>query len=437
MKKTEFFSEILRERYVRIDHRSGLAIYVFPKKMTTTYALFTANYGSVHNVFRLTEDGETVSVPDGVAHFLEHKLFENADGSDSFERFAALGADANAYTSCNRTSYLFGCTSHVEQSLDELLRFVTHPHFTAASVAKEQGIIAQEIREYEDSPWERCYQMLLAALYEKHPVRANICGTVESIAQITPEILYTCHRAFYNLSNMALVICGDVTPEQVVRVANRVLPRRPVPSTLVRSFPEEPPTVFQPLVEARMQVSKPIFTIGIKDSCVPADPVLRLRRDTLLTLLDEILFSRAGEFYNSLFESNLISASFSGGYSCAEGFGFHAIAGESDEPELVLSRLKEHLKEVAARGIDDETFARCRRVLYADELRAYDSTDEIANRLTAFVFEGVDMFSYLPLLQSVTKEEVEQLLREVFSEDCFAMAVVRPFEEKEGENTHE
>ena len=182
-----------------------------------------------------------------------------------------------------------------------------------------------------------------------------------------------------------------------------------------------------------MQVSKPIFTIGIKDPSVPSDPMARLRRDTLLTLLDEILFSRAGELYNSLFESSLISASFSGGYSCAENFGFHAIAGESDQPERVLCLIKEHLKNVKERGIDDEAFARCRRVLYADELRAYDSTDEIANRLTAFVFEGVDMFSYLPLLQSVTKEEVEALLDEVFCEDRFAMAVVRPFEEKKGE----
>lgn len=431
MKKTEFFSAILHESYVKIDHRSGLSIYVFPKKMTSTYALLTANYGSVHNAFRI--EGEEVSVPDGVAHFLEHKLFENADGSDSFEQFASLGADANAYTSCNRTSYLFGCTSHFEQSLAELLRFVTHPHFTKASVAKEQGIIAQEIREYEDSPWERCYQMLLGALYEKHPVRANICGTVDSIAQITPEILYTCYQAFYNLSNMVLVVCGDVTPEQVVRVANRILPRRPTHTRVERIVPKEPPTAFLPLVEARMQVSKPIFTIGIKDPNVPADPTLRMRRDTLLTLLDEILFSRAGEFYNSLFESNLISASFSGGYSCAEGFGFHAIAGESDDPARVLSSLKDYLKQVCESGIDDETFARCLRVLYADELRSYDSTEEIASRLTAFVFEGVDMFSYLPLLQSVTKEEVEQLLREVFREDCFAMAVVRPFEEKEGE----
>lgn len=431
MKTTEYSSAVLNEHYVKIAHRSGLSIYVFPKKMAATCAFLTAHYGSIDNCFCTPEGGEPVTVPDGIAHFLEHKLFENEDGSDSFEHFAALGADANAFTTYNRTSYLFNCTSQFEESLTELLRFVTHPHFTAESVAKEQGIIAQEIREYEDSPWERCFQMLLEALYKHHPVRRNICGSVASIAEITPELLYDCHRMFYNLSNMALVVCGDVTPGKVLRVADHVLPKQADPLAAVRVMREEPPLVHQCRCETRMQVAKPLFSIGIKDPNVPTDPMQRLRRDAALTLLDELLFSRAGEFYNSLFEKNLISASFSGGYSCEEGFGFHAISGESDDPELVFTLLQEYLDRVICEGIDREELERCRRVLYADELRSYDSTDEIANRLTAFVFEDVDLFSYLPILQSITKEEVESLLREVFRKEYFAMAVVRPFEEKE------
>ena len=222
--RTEFYSERLRERYVRIDHPSGLPVYVFPKPLTTTYAIFSTRYGSVDTKFRRTGDTDWVETPDGIAHFLEHKLFENADGSDSFERFSAYGADANAYTTCNRTSYLFSCTERFEESLEELLRFVTTPYFTKQSVKKEQGIIAEEIREYDDNPWERCFQNLMEGLYEKNPIRVNICGTEKSISRITPEILRECYDAFYRLSNMALIVCGDVCEEDVVKIVDRVLP---------------------------------------------------------------------------------------------------------------------------------------------------------------------------------------------------------------------
>ena len=434
MKTTEFSSAQLREKYFRIDHQSGLTVYVFPKKLTTAYALFTTKYGSIDNAFRISPDAGPIRVPDGIAHFLEHKLFDNADGSDSFERFAALGADANAYTSYTRTSYLFSCTAHFEEALEELLQFVTHPYFTPATVQKEQGIIAQEIRGYEDSPWERCFQLLMEGMYENHPVRKNICGSVESIAKITDQLLYDCHRVFYDLSNMVLTVCGDVTPEEVIAVADRVLPKEHAPVQIERFFKEEPAQVASNFVEARMPVAKPIFSIGIKDPCVPSDPIVRLRRDTALTLLDEILFSRAGDFYNELFESNVITPAFSGGYSCAEGFGFHSVSGESDTPELVLEKMKEYLQKVRREGLDTEVFERCRRVLYADELRSYDSTDEIANRLTAFYLEGVDMFSYLDVLQSITKDEVETLLDEAFRDEYFTLAVVRPLEDEESED---
>jgi predicted Zn-dependent peptidase len=263
-------------------------------------------------------------------------------------------------------------------------------------------------------------------MYESHPVRNNICGSVASIATITAEQLYECHRLFYNLSNMALVVCGNVTPEQVMSVVDRTLPTQATPLAFERISPSEPPRVIQSLVEGRMPVSKPLFCIGIKDPFVPNDAMARLRRDTALTLLDEILFSRAGEFYNTLFEENIVTPTFSAGYSCCESFGFHAISGESDTPELILERLKTYLKKIRREGIDDQAFARCRRVLYADELRAYDSTEEIANRLTAFVFEGTDMLCFPSVLQDVTKQELEALLDKAFADAYFTLSVIRP-----------
>ena len=426
MKMIEYSSALLKERYVRTVHKSGLPIYVFPKKLTTAFAYFAVRYGSVDNAFFSAGATQPTKVPDGVAHFLEHKLFENADGSDSFARFAALGADANAFTTYNRTAYLFSCTDRFEESLAELLTFVTHPHFTKASVQKEQGIIAEEIRMYEDSPWDRCMQLLCESLYHNHPVRNNICGTVESIARITPTLLYDCYHAFYTPENMALIVCGDVEPEAVLALADRWLPDTFAAKNTARVEVFEPVHAARTYAETRMQVAKPLFSIGIKDLPPTGTPAERLRRELAMDLLDEILFSRAGSFYNGLFEEGVIMPTFAAGYSCAEGFAFHCISGEAESPELVLERLKAYLAKVRKNGIPDADFERCRRVLYADELRAYDSTEEIASRLLSFVFDGAEMFSCPEVLQSITKGELEALLATAFPDEAFSMAVVRP-----------
>ena len=437
MTRTECYSERLRERYIRFDHPSGLPIYLFPKPLCTTYAIFSTRYGSVDRKFRMA-GGDWIEVPDGVAHFLEHKLFENEDGSDSFEHFSDFGADANAYTTCNRTSYLFSCTDRFEESLEELLSFVTHPHFTEESVAKEQGIIAEEIRMYDDNPWERCFQNLMEGLYEKNPIRVNICGTEKTISKITPEILHTCYRAFYQLSNMALIVCGEVDEETVLRVADRVLPRERNEIPVERWSEPESPAAYRSYVEAKMQVSKPIFSIGIKDAAVPTDPRARIRRDAAQSLLEEILFSRSGRFYNELFEEGLITPSYSYGYSIAEGFAFHAITGESDTPDVIEERLHAFLREVKREGISQKDFERCRRALYADEIRNYDSTEDIATELLTFLFDGGELFDYPSVIESLTCEEINTLLRELPDREAFCLSAVYPQEQQnKGEEQYE
>ena len=222
IEKRIFESPLLGERYEIFKHPSGLDIYVFPKKLTTAYAVFGVKYGSIHNSFTLP-DGTDSTVPDGVAHFLEHKLFANEDGSDSFEKFSEFGSDANAYTSFNRTAYLFSCTENFEKSLEELLRFVTHPHFTSKNVASEVGIIAEEIKMYDDSPSDRCFYGMLEGMYEHHSIKRNICGSVESISKITHQTLYDCYNTFYNLNNMVLAVAGNTCIEEVLEVADKVL----------------------------------------------------------------------------------------------------------------------------------------------------------------------------------------------------------------------
>ncbi len=420
----EITSPLLQERYYRIPHKSGLPVYVFPKKLTTTVAYFAVHYGSLDSAF--VKDGKPTKTPLGVAHFLEHKLFENEDGSDAFEQFAELGADANAYTTYNRTAYLFSCTENFAPALSKLLDFVTHPHFTEESVAREQGIIAEEIREYEDNPWDRCFHDLLCAIYHRHPVRENICGTAHSIKSITPEVLLRCHERFYTPSNMALVVCGDVNAEEILRIVDEAgLPEKSAPAPL-RADPKEPATVKKAYTERRMQVAKPLFCIGIKDNSVSPDPLVRFRHEMCMNLLCEILFSRAGEFYNTLFEEGLLTPNFSFGYSSAESFGMTCLSGEADEPKTVLSRLHGYLDAVQKSGLDEADFERCRRTLYADELRAYDSTDEIAGRLLAFALDGTELFDCPAVLQSITKTELEVLLPTVFDKALFSMSVVNP-----------
>lgn len=425
-----FESTLLREKYYKYTHECGLDIYVFPKKLSSTYALLGTHYGSIDNSFSLEGDEKTVSVPDGIAHFLEHKLFANEDGSDSFEHFSAIGADANAYTTFNKTAYLFSCTENFEAALSELIDFVTHPYFTDESVKKEQGIIAQEIKMYDDSPTEACYYGMLESLYEHHIIRRNICGSVESIEKITPELLYECYRVFYNPSNMALIVCGDVTPDEVIRIADEHLARECPKIKIIRATENssESASVFKARSEKRMKVSKPIFNIGIKDTDIPASPVERQKKDAAMSILNEILFSRAGKLYSELFESAMISPEMSYCYTINESFAFNSIAGEADDPDAVLAKIREHIKKTAAKGLSISDFERGKRVMYAEFVKEFDSTEGIANNLFSFVFDGAEILGYADIINSISFDDVSALFEKVFKDEFFTISVVYPLD---------
>ena len=423
-----FTSELLGESYTQKTHSSGLRIYVFPKKMTSTYALLATDFGAVDNTL---DAAGREPLPDGVAHFLEHKLFSNEDGSDAFEHFSAFGADANAYTSHTRTVYLFSCTDHFAESLGELIDFVTHPYFTAESVAKEQGIIAEEIRMCRDNPYDCCYYSMLEGLYEGHPVKTDICGSVASIATITPDTLYRAHEVYYKLSNMVLVVCGDVSPDAVLEIAERHLPQQGDLAPVPRRTTLEPPHVHRAKTVAAGQVAKPIFSIGVKDTDIPADPRSRLKKDAAMAILSEMLFSESGELYNSLFDEGLISPELSADYALTRDFAFLQISGEAYEPELVFEKIKAYLAEKQKTGLLREDFERCRRIEYAEYIKSFDSTEEIANTLLSFVFEGVELFSYAEVLESIEFSYVEALLDQMFVPDHYTLSVIVPKKEDE------
>ncbi len=428
LEKNIFHSPLLHESYEVYHHPSGLTIYVFPKKMSTTYAILGTHYGSLHNTFRLFSEKEMTTVPDGIAHFLEHKLFTNEDGSDSFERFSEYGADANAYTSFNKTAYLFSCTDRFEESLGELLDFVTHPYFTKESVESEIGIISEEIRMYDDNPSDRCFYGLLEAMYEHHSVRRNICGSASSIRKITPDLLYRCYKCFYQLSNMALIVCGNVDADKVLSIADRHLPKESSAVEVIRQNENdnEPPHVFCAEHVEYMQVAKPIFSIGFKDTDIPTDPEQRQRKDAAMAILDEMIFSRAGELYSSLFERELISPAFAYDYTISESFAYHSLAGEADDPRAVLCEICKYLKKVEAVGLSREDFERARRVMYAEFVKSFDSTDSIANNLFTFICEDSDLLHYADILMSITFEEVCAYFPSVFREECTSLSMILP-----------
>ena len=417
-----FHSDLLGETYYRVIHQSGLPIYVFPKKMATTHALLAVNYGSVDQGVC----GKNVVFPDGIAHFLEHKLFTNEDGSDSFERFTALGADANAYTSHTRTVYLFSATDHFADALAELIDFVTHPYFTPESVKKEQGIIGEEIRMCRDNPYDRCYYNMLEGLYQKHPVKKEICGSIASIEQITDQTLYDCYRSYYRVDNMALVVCGDVTVDEVLAIADARLPKVAEKTSIERARTKEPAAVNAPRVSERGQVAKPIFSIGVKDVHIPADPLERAKRDAGMAILSEMLFSESGELYEHLFDIGLISPEFSADFALTRDFGFLQISGESGDPDRVLEEILAFIQQQKKNGLSRKDFERCRRVEFAEYIKGFDSTEEIANTLIAFVFDGAEIFSYADILRDMDFDYISALFEAFFDPAYMTLSIIKP-----------
>ena len=421
---TTFSDEKLNEKYYYLKHESGRDIYVFPKKMTLKTALLGVRFGSVYEDGAIV-DGEIKHFPSGVAHFLEHKLFSSAEGVDACEELASVGADANAYTSNNKTVYMFSCTENFELALEKLIGFVYDPYFTKENVKSEKGIITQEIKMCLDSPYDVVSQNLLMALYGDCKLSNDVLGTEKSIKKISEKTLYDCYDSFYRYSNMALVICGDVDEEAVLDTVNKMLPVRAESNTPILPTLLYDNQVNMPYLEKIMPVSQSVLEIGIKDKKPSEDVKDRLKRDVAMTILDEIIFSRAGELYNELFESGLINESYSYGYSITRDAAFHSIYAESDDPELVLNTIKSHLQKIKQTGLKERDFIRCKRVMMAEFVRDFDSVDDIANSLLNFVFEGSDAFESREIIEKTSFADVCACLDDTFDDKCFALSVIK------------
>lgn len=419
----EVKSERLKESYFEIDHPSGLKILVYPKKnYAATYAVFGTRYGSIDTEFRLNGEEKFTCVPEGIAHFLEHKLFESED-LDAFERYAKTGASANAYTSFDKTCYLFSCTGKFQESLEILLDFVTHPYFTEKTVQKEQGIIGQEIQMCRDEAgWEALFS-LLRAMYKTHPVRIDIAGTVESIAEITPELLYKCYETFYNFSNMVLCVAGNVTPDEVLSVADRLLkPQKPI--QIERKFHREPREVAESYTEETLSVAFPIFSLGFKEAV--ETPERSLREILISDIILEAVAGKTSAFYSELLEAGLINTSFESEYFCGYGYAAWIFTGESPDGREVQKRITARIRALQESGISEADFERIRKKLYGRSIMQFNDIDGIANAMVSAYFCKEGLFDETEILQSLTLDEVNARLRTALQTDCASLSVIKP-----------
>lgn len=408
--------------YYKGRHPSGLDIYLYPKENGSgTRAVFGTKYGSIDNCFQRSDEPEPESVPEGIAHYLEHKLFESEDG-DAFARYAETGASANAFTSFESTCYVFSCTDRLYDSLRILLDFVQSPYFTEETVRKEQGIIGQEIKMYDDQPSWQVFFNYLRAMYHAHPVREDAAGTIESIAKITPEYLYRCYNTFYNLNNMALVLAGRFDVEKVLAVCDEMLKPAP-PLEVKRVFPPEPDTVVQSRVEAKLSVAMPVFQFGYKESVSgPRTETDLAAMGVLLT----VLASDASSMFRRLLDRGLINeASFSREYFEGSGYATVMFSGESNDPEAVAAAISEEVERLKREGIPEEDFQWAKRSLYGESISALNHAAGIANWVIDFAFQGLELFTYIDALADLTLPQVQAKL-DALQKDRSVLSIIWP-----------
>lgn len=404
---------------------NGLQVYVLPKPaFKKTYATFATKYGSVDNHFRVG-DGEETRVPDGIAHFLEHKMFEEPEG-DIFATFASNGASANAFTSFDQTVYLFSATENIETNLNTLVDFVQRPYFTDENVEKEKGIIGQEINMYADNPDWRVYFGLIEAMYAKHPVHIDIAGTIESINTITKETLYTCYNSFYHPSNMLLFVVGGVEPEKVFSLirSNQSAKSYDKQGEIERIFEDEPEEVATKRLESKLAVSIPKVMFGFKEKVDGLTGEAAVKRDLTTKLMLDLLLGSSTVLYQKLYDEELISDSFGHEFNSSPQYAFSAIGGDTKDPDLLLKRIREEIDPILKTGFAEKDFDRARKKKIGGYLRMLNSPESIAHEFTRYQFRGGDLFEVLPIYESITLEEVNERLHKHVNWDQLAVSLV-------------
>ena len=400
---------------------NGLTIMVLPRKnVRKKYIICGPRFGSIDNKFIIPGKKEETVLPDGVAHFLEHKMFEQKSGINSLDTLTAIGVNANAYTTNDHTAYLYEATDNFYDALDEYMDYIQNPYYTDENVEKEKGIIAQEIKMYEDYPEWQVYLNALKCMYKELPIRLDIAGTVESISHITKEMLYDCYNNFYTPSNMAMAICGDFEPEKILEEIKKRVTIKENKEIPKRIYPKEQEEVNEKEMIVQMELSNPIFGIGFKDKVEDN----MVKKHIAIEIILNTLFGKSSKLYKELTDDNTLLGTLDLEYEYSREYAFVLMTGQSRKPKKVYERINKEIENAIKNGLNSEDFERNKKKIYGDYITEYNSVEDTARMFLADYFKGVNSFEYLEEYTNVTKEYAEEILREVFDLNKEVLSIV-------------
>ena len=411
----------VKERLYIEKLENGMTVMVIPKKNARKkYIICGPNFGSIDNEFIIPGNNEVTKLPDGVAHFLEHKMFEQRSGINSLDTLTSLGVNANAYTTNDHTAYLYEATDNFYEALDEYMDYIQNPYYTDENVEKEKGIIGQEINMYEDYPEWQVYLNALKCMYKEMPIRLDIAGSIESISKITKEMLYDCYNNFYTPSNMAMCICGDFEPEAIIEEIKKRITIKENKETPKRIYPNEPEEINEKEKKIKMELSNPMFAIGFKDK-VEEDMI---KKHIAIQVILSTLFGKSSKIFKELTDKNILLGMLDGEYEFSKEYAFVLITGSSREPQKVIDRVNEEIQNAVKNGLNEKDFERNKKMIYGNYITDYNSVDETARMFLADYFKGINSFDYLEEYGNVTKEYAENVLKEVFDLNKEVISIV-------------
>lgn len=419
-------SKVKEKLYVE-KLENGLTVMIMPKKnIQKKYMIWATNFGSIDNKFIAPNDKEETNIPDGVAHFLEHKMFEQQNGTNSLDTLTALGVNANAYTTTDHTCYLFECTDNFYPAMDELMDYVQNPYFTDQNVEKEKGIIGQEIQMYDDYPSWAVYMNAMKCMYKNNPIIIDIAGSIESISKIDKEVLYKCYNTFYHPSNMVMCFAGEFEPEALIEEVKKRLKPTEKHGEIKRIYSEEPEQIVKKENTQNMEVSMPIFVIGIKDvidnkNCTSSNIV---KKHIAIEILLNMLIGKSSKLYKELYEAELITGEPYLDYEFSKQYAHVSITGQSNDPKKVLEKFEAEIKQMKENDIDLAHFQRVKNMIYGNYVKEYDDVAEICRMFVGDYMKGINSFEYIEEYEQVTPEYTKQVLEEVFKEEKTVLSIV-------------
>ena len=401
---------------------NGMTVIIIPKNTTNKkYAIWGVNFGSIDNHFKVND--EEIFIPDGVAHFLEHKMFEQANGTNSLDTLMALGIDANAYTTHNHTAYLFECTEKFYEGLDELMNYVQNPYYTDENVKKEKGIIAQEIKMYEDDPGWQVYMGVLDCLYKENPIKIDIAGSVESISKIDKEVLYKCYNTFYSPENMVFVVCGDFDKDEILSQIKNRITKKAVKQKIERIYPSKESKINKKRSEKKMDISEPLFAIGFKDLEGKNSNIVR--KHIAIEILLNMLIGKSSNLYKELYNKGVLLEEPMFDYEFSDEYAHVVISGTSNNPEEVYENLKNTINNYIKQGLNNDHFERIKKKIYGNYVIEYNNIADISRMFLSDFMKDINSFDYVEEYKMVNKEFAEFVLKDIFNEENMVMSIIK------------